>query len=122
MPMLADSKAVDDYIEKVDETHQTFLKQIREVIKSSLPDTVEGLAWSMPSYWQNTYLIHFQAFKKHVNVYVGLEAVIYLQDNYPELSYTKRGFQLVYGQKIPKKAIEDVCQWQLQQYGEKDET
>lgn len=50
----------------------------------------------MPSYWQNTYLIHFQAFKHHVNVYVGPEAVAYLQENYPELSFTKRGFQLRY--------------------------
>ncbi|MEQ9763706.1 DUF1801 domain-containing protein [Streptococcus sp. ZJ151] len=122
MPMLADSKAVDNYIAEVDEIHQPLLKELREIIKTTLPKASEGLAWSMPSYWQNTYIIHFQAFKKHVNVYVGPDAVSYWQDKYPELSFTKRGFQLPYDQKVPKEAIKTICLWQLQQYGERDET
>lgn len=121
MPMTADSRAVDEYITKIDKDHQQLLKELRAVIKVCLPESKEGIAWGMPSYWQNTYLIHFQAFKKHLNVYIGPEAVAYLQEKYPDLSYTKRGFQLIYGKDIPKEAIEDVCHWQVEKYGGKDE-
>ncbi len=45
------------------------------------------------------------------------EAVAYLQENYLELSFTKRGFQL----RIPTNPLRAVCQWQLQEYGDNDE-
>ena len=119
--MKEDSQAVKNYIDRHHVAHRDFLLRLRSMIKAYLPNSCEGIAWSMPSYWQNTYLIHFQAFKHHVNVYVGPEAVAYLQENYPELSFTKRGFQLRYDQEIPTNPLRAVCQWQLQKYGDNDE-
>ncbi|EHI68673.1 hypothetical protein ACVRY7_02925 [Streptococcus ictaluri] len=49
--MKEDREAVRHYIELAPQAHQDFLKALRDMIVSHLPeDTIEGLAWSMPSY------------------------------------------------------------------------
>lgn len=59
MVMKADSQAVDDYIATDSHEKTIFLLALKRIIKESLPNSREGLAWSMPSYWQGSYLIHF---------------------------------------------------------------
>lgn len=114
--------AVADYIAKEEsQQKRDYLNALRTLIKEVLPEAFEGLAWAMPSYWQGSYLIHFQAYKNHVNVYIGPEGVAFLQTAYPELSYTKRGFKLDYTKPLPDKALKTACQWALKRYGETNE-
>ena len=49
--------------------------QIDEAIRSALPDTMQKISWSMPTYWKKRNLIQFAAFQKHIGLYPGPEAV-----------------------------------------------
>lgn len=53
---------------------------------------------------------------------MGSEAVQFLQSIYPEVDYTKRGFRLNYENRLPENVIRDVCRWNLEQFGDSDET
>ena len=57
---------------------------MNEVIKAALPDAVEKISWSMPTYWKKYNLIQFAAFKKHVGLYPGPQAVEAFADRLAE--------------------------------------
>ncbi|KKF49337.1 hypothetical protein [Streptococcus uberis] len=54
--MKENKDAVTAYIATRPESHQQQLESLRNLIVSQLPNSViEGMAWSMPSYWDKTY-------------------------------------------------------------------
>ena len=54
-------KTIDDYILSQDETIRTKLNEVREILRSAIPDAEERISWSMPTYWKGQNLIHFAA-------------------------------------------------------------
>ena len=68
-------ETIDEYILNQPEKAQPLLKEINETIRAAIPDTMEKISWSMPTYWKKRNLIQFAAFKNHVGLYPGPEAV-----------------------------------------------
>ncbi len=73
-------KTIEEYIERQPEQAQPLLRQVNNTIQSAIPDAVEKISWSMPTYWKKHNLIQFAAFKKHIGLYPGPEAVNTLQN------------------------------------------
>lgn len=65
---------IDEYIAAQDEKNQYRLREIREIIRTALPDAEERISWSMPTYWKGRNIIHFAASKKHLGIYPGDKA------------------------------------------------
>ncbi|KHD45096.1 iron chaperone [Streptococcus hongkongensis] len=115
--MKANSQGVSDYISNRPVNHHERLEVVRSLISENLPETVrEGIAWSMPSYWQGTYLIHFQDYGQHLNIYIGPEAVERFKTIYPRLNYSKRGFKLFHNQELPETELRDMLNWLYKTY------
>ena len=68
-------ETVDEYILAQDEVIRGHLECVRKTLKDSLPDAVEKISWSMPTYWKDHNILHFAAAKKHIGLYPGPEAV-----------------------------------------------
>ena len=66
---------IEEYILSQPEEMQPYLRQINDAIKASIPEAKEKISWSMPTYWKGCNLIQFAAFKKHIGLYPGPEAV-----------------------------------------------
>ena len=64
---------IDEYISIQDETVQPRLYQVRETIRTAIPDAEERISWQMPTFWKGRNIIHFAAFKKHIGIYPGGE-------------------------------------------------
>ena len=45
-------ETVDQYIEEQDETVRPYLNEVRQIIRSAIPDAQEKISWSMPTYWK----------------------------------------------------------------------
>ena len=61
---------VDEYIDAFPEETKKILQQIREIIKDSAPDAIEGINYGMPSYKvTGKPLVYFAAFKNHIGFY-----------------------------------------------------
>lgn len=102
-------KTVDEYILSRDEKIQGFLSELRTIIKETLPcDVTEKIAWNMPSYWKKKYIIHFEAYRDHVNIYVGPVVVNLFKDKGYDYKFTGRGVSLAYDKEIPKDLIEKM--------------
>ena len=102
---------IEEYIERQPEEVQMYLRQINSAIKAALPEAVEKISWSMPTYWKKHNLIQFAAFKKHIGLYPGAEAVETFADRLQEYKTSKGAIQLPYDKPLPLGLIAEIARW-----------
>lgn len=109
-------KTIDEYIDKQPEYTKSYLKQINETIKASLPDATEKISWSMPTYSKKHNLIQFAAFKKHIGLYPGPQAVDEFKSRLDEYKTSKGAIQFPYDKPLPLDLIKEIALWCEQEY------
>jgi uncharacterized protein YdhG (YjbR/CyaY superfamily) len=109
-------KTVDEYISAQDEAVRPYLCEVRKILKETLPDAQETIAWSMPTYRKGRNLIHFAASKKHLGLYPGGEAAEVFADRLAEYDVSKGTIRLPYSKPLPKELIGEIALWCLRQY------
>ena len=76
-----------------------------------MPDAVEKISWSMPTYWKNHNLIQFAAFKKHIGLYPGVKAVEAFEGKLKEYKTSKGAIQFLYDKPLPLELIGEIAKW-----------
>ena len=104
-------KTIEEYIERQTEQAKPYLVQINKAIKSAIPDTVEKISWSMPTYWKKRNLIQFAAFKKHIGLYPGPDAIEAFAERLKEYKTSKGTIQFPYDKPIPFELIGEIAKW-----------
>ncbi len=102
---------IDDYISCQPEQNQLYLQQIKKTIQATIPDATEKISWSMPTYWKGRNLIQFAAFKKHVGLYPGPEAVEMFADKLHDYKTSKGAIQFPYDKPLPLELIAQIATW-----------
>lgn len=110
-------QSIAEYIARQPEEVQPFLIRIDETIRSALPDAVQKISWSMPTYWKKRNLIQFAAFKKHLGLYPGPEAVEFFKEQLQEYKTSKGAIQLPYEKPLPLPLIAEIASWCGKEYG-----
>lgn len=104
-------RTIEEYIERQPEYARPYLRQINEAIRSAIPEAKEKISWSMPTYRKNHNLIHFAAFKKHIGLYPGAEAVEAFADKLKDFKTSKGTIQLPYDKPLPLDLIVQIAKW-----------
>lgn len=104
-------KTIEEYIKQQPKQAQPYLRQINETIQSALPDAIQKISWSMPTYWKRHNLIHFAASKNHVGLYPGPAAVEYFADKLREYKTSKGAIQFPYSKPLPTQLIAEIAKW-----------
>lgn len=99
------------YIEAQAKEVQPLLHQVRDTIRTALPDAEERISWRMPTYWRGHNIIHFAAFKKHIGVYPGENAMIYFAERLTEYKTSKGAIQFPYDRQLPLDLIAEIAKW-----------
>ena len=102
---------MDEYITAQDEAVQPKLREIREILRSALPDAQEKISWSMPTYWKGRNLIHFAASKKHLGLYPGGEATTVFAEELKDFDVSKGTIRLPYDRDLPEELIRKIARW-----------
>jgi len=104
------AKDVDEYIANSEPESRSTLKEIRKVIKSTIPKAEEGISWGVPFYKYHGLLGGFAVFKNHVSF--GLAFA--LQNDVRKM-LEKKGYatgsktvQIRFDQKVPATAIKQI--------------
>jgi uncharacterized protein YdhG (YjbR/CyaY superfamily) len=71
----SNSKGIDQYIRTEPAPVQKVLRALRSLIRKTAPEATEKLAWGMPTFYLHGNLIHFAAFKEHISIFPGSDAV-----------------------------------------------
>ncbi len=102
---------IGEYIGRQPEEVQALLRMVNGTVRKALPDAVEKISWSMPTYWNKRNLIQFAAFKKHIGLYPGPEAVEAFADRLQGYKTSKGAIQLPYDKPLPLELIADIAEW-----------
>ena len=104
------AKDFDSYIANSGREARPKLKEIRKIIKSTIPKAEEGISWGVPFYKYHGVLAGFAAFKNHVSF--GLCAVLQSKDRemLEKKGYItgKKTIQIKFDQKVPTTAIKKI--------------
>lgn len=109
------SDAIGDYIAAQSPNVQPLLQSIRETIRAAAPDAIEKISWRMPTFWQGENLVHFAAFKKHIGLYPGGEAVGIFAERLTGYKTSKGAIQLSLDKPIDHELIADIVRWRVNQ-------
>lgn len=104
-------KTIDEYIVGQPEKYQPYLKEVREAIRSALPEAEERISWSMPTYWKGHNIIHFACFQKHIGLYPGPEAVEKFREQLSDYKTSKGAIHLPYDKPLPVELIKAIAKW-----------
>lgn len=104
-------KTIDAYIAAQPEPVQPYLVQLRDALRAVLPEAQERISWRMPTYWNKRNIIHFAAFKNHIGLYPGAEAILAFADRLTEFKTSKGAVQFPYSRPLPLALIADIAIW-----------
>ena len=104
-------KTIEAYIDAQSEEVRPLLNQVRDTLRTALPHAQERISWSMPTYWNKQNIIHFAAFKNHIGLYPGPEAVEHFTERLREYKTSKGAVQFPYSKTLPLSLIEEIAKW-----------
>lgn len=104
-------ETIEEYILSQPEEVRPYLCQVNDAIKHSIPDAKQKISWSMPTYWKGGNLIQFAAFKRHIGLYPGSEAVEAFADRLTDYKTSKGAIQLPYCKPLPLELIGEIAEW-----------
>ncbi|MGL4790708.1 MAG: iron chaperone [Anaerotignaceae bacterium] len=106
---------IDEYIATCEPKVQAILQELRTFIKQHVPDAIEIISWSMPTFYLNGNLVHFMAHKKHIGLYPGVSGV----DKFAEelkacgFKYSKGTIQFPLDKPLPWDIIEKIIKFRV---------
>jgi uncharacterized protein YdhG (YjbR/CyaY superfamily) len=95
---------VDAYIAAADPAAQPTLRELRDVIRSAAPDSLEKISYGMPYYDFHGRLVYFAAHKHHVGLYALGPAGRYPEELQPYAA-ARSTLQFPFGSALPADAI-----------------
>jgi len=111
---------IDAYIAEQSENSRPYLNQVREALRAALPDAQETISWRMPTFRKKKNIIHFAAFKNHIGIYPGAEAIEYFSQRLTEYKTSKGALQLPYGKVLPLDLIAEIAKWCYEKQSENE--
>jgi uncharacterized protein YdhG (YjbR/CyaY superfamily) len=107
---------VDEYINQFEEKTRQKLIELRNAIRNAAPDAIEKIAWSMPLYNQNGFLVQFAAHKKHIGFYCSPAAIASFKE---ELLYYKTNekntIQFPLDKEVPLELVKRIVQFRIEE-------
>jgi uncharacterized protein YdhG (YjbR/CyaY superfamily) len=117
-------KSLDDYINGYPPEIQQILEEIREAIKSAVPEAKERISYNMLSFRFHGNLVYYGAFKKHIGFYPASMTVFEkFKDELKIYKQSGKGtVQFPYGKPIPLNLIKQIVQFRAEENVKKSRT
>ena len=109
-------QTIDEYIAMQDEAVQPRLREVRDVLRATLPEAQERMSWSMPTYWKGRNIIHFAASKKHLGLYPGGEATTIFAEALKDYDVSKGTIRILWDRELPVELIQKIARWCYEEY------
>ncbi len=84
------------------------LEQMRAVIKETVPDAEESIAYQMPAYKYNGPLVYFAAYSKHIGFYPTGSGISQFAHKFVGLKYSKGAVQFPIDVPLPIDLIREI--------------
>jgi len=86
------------------------LERIRIEIKNEIPEVEECIKYAMPTFTlNNKNLVHFAAYKNHIGIYPGPEAIVIFEKLLENYKTSKGAIQIPLSSKLPLELIKKIA-------------
>jgi uncharacterized protein YdhG (YjbR/CyaY superfamily) len=116
------AKTIDEYISVFDPKIQMALNELRNFIKSEVPEATEKISYGMPTFYLNGNLVHFAAFKDHYGFFPGPSGIDEFEKALAPYRSGKGTLRFPLDKPIPWKIIKKVIQFRVKENVDKIKT
>ncbi len=110
--------SVDEYIESQAEAVRPVLVRVREIVLSSAPGALEGIAYGMPAYkLSGKPLVYFAALKKHLGFYATPSGHEDFADRLACYTCGNGSVQFPFDKPIPYDLIREMVEFRVRENG-----
>jgi len=106
-------QSIDEYIRLYPQEIQDLMETLRSVIKEEAPETIERIAYGMPTFWQEGNVCHFAAFKNHIGFFPGSSGVAVFMSELGAYKTSKGTIQFPYGQPMPFDLVRRIVRFRV---------
>ncbi|MFC4164478.1 iron chaperone [Epilithonimonas zeae] len=86
------------------------LERIRIEIKNEIPEVEECIKYAMPTFTlNNKNLVHFAAYKNHIGIYPGPEAIVVFEKELENYKTSKGAIQIPLSSELPLELISKIA-------------
>lgn len=110
---------IDEYHHQYEKEIQERLQSIRKIITKTVPQVQEVISYQLPAFKWNKVLIYYAAYKNHIGIYPGSEAIVFFKDELSMYKTSKGAIQIPHDVALPLKLIENITKYRAKKVNEK---
>jgi uncharacterized protein YdhG (YjbR/CyaY superfamily) len=104
---------IDEYIYLFPDAVQQLMNTLRMVIQEEAPDSIERIAYGMPTFYQFGNVCHFAAFKNHIGFFPGANGVAAFLPELTEYKTSKGTIQFPYSKPMPLDLVRRIVRFRV---------
>ena len=108
-------QTIEEYIAGFPPEIQAILQQIRSIIRETVPNIEEAMAYQMPTFRLHGNLVHFAAFKNHIGFYPTPSGVEAFPDELTQYQHAKGSIRFPLDQPIPYDLIRKIVKFRAKE-------
>jgi uncharacterized protein YdhG (YjbR/CyaY superfamily) len=106
-------KNIDEYVENFSPEVQKTLQKLRKVIKENAKDSVEAIAYGMPTFRLNGNLVHFAAYEKHIGFYPAPSGINKFEKELKSFETSKGAIKFPIEKELPWDLIGKIVEFRV---------
>lgn len=110
---------IDQYIADFPIETQKLLQQIRETIHKAVPEAKEVISYGMPAFKQNTVLVYFAGYAKHIGFYPTGSGIEAFKEEFTQYKWSKGAVQFPLNKPLPLDLITRITKFKAEKDLEK---
>ncbi|TBO39695.1 iron chaperone [Pedobacter kyonggii] len=110
---------IDQYIANFPIEMQKLLQQIRETIHKAVPEAKEVISYGMPAFKQNTVLVYFAGYAKHIGFYPTGSGIEAFKEEFTQYKWSKGAVQFPLDKPLPLGLITRITKFKAERDLEK---
>jgi uncharacterized protein YdhG (YjbR/CyaY superfamily) len=117
---MAAPKTVEAYFAALPDDQREALQELRDTIRSALPDAAEHISYQMPAFKEEgRFVVWYAAFRDHYSMYPASEGVrTTLGQDLEKFLSGKGTIRFEYGERLPKPLVNKIVKARLKENAE----
>jgi uncharacterized protein YdhG (YjbR/CyaY superfamily) len=114
---MAAPKSVEAYLAALPDDQRAALEELRDTIRSALPDATEHISYKMPAFKAGgRFVVWYAAFRDHYSMYPASQTVRATLGKDLEKYLSGKGtIRFEYGERLPKASVKKIVKTRLKE-------
>jgi uncharacterized protein YdhG (YjbR/CyaY superfamily) len=108
---MKETNPIDEYIADFEGEAKKKLIEIRELIRSLVPEAKEKISYGMPTFQLRGNLVHFAGYAHHIGFYPAPSGIENFESRIAKYKHAKGSVQFPLDEPLPVDLIRDIVEY-----------